>query len=520
MKKSRIYNRRRFLKTGASLAALPSLSYFLAACGGNGGIPLTKDEQIALTASQAVSAISTGRVTAAEYVGTLLERAKALSSLNSIITLNTAGALAAAARIDAMRQNNQALPPLAGLPIVVKDNINTLDLPTSAGTPALKDFMANANAPALQPLLDAGAIIIGKANMHELAFGITSTNFSPFAGPVRNPYNTGFIPGGSSGGTASAIAARIVPCGLGTDTGASTRLPAALTGIVGFRPSVGNGGAERRYSGAGVVPISHTRDTVGPMGRTVADVALLDAVVTRSTVPEAANLRGLRFGIPRSFWNNLDKDLAAVMEAAKVKLAGAGIIFIDVDLTGIMALNDKISFPVALHEPIRDIPAYLQASGATTITLADIARQIASPDVKGAFEAITADAFGAAYPDAINVHRPALRALYDNYFKTNNVDAIFFPTTPLPAVAIDAVNGSSTVSINGGPQVDEFTTYIRNTDPGSNAGVPGLSIPAGLTPAGLPVGMEIDGPVGSDRKLLGIGLAMEQLFGPVPAPKV
>src|SRR6185436_3919013 len=125
------------------------------------------------------------------------------------------------------------------------------------------------------------------ANMHELAFGITSTNLSSFAGPVKNPYDKTRIPGGSSGGTAAAIAAGIVTCGLGTDTGGSTRIPAALTGTVGLRPSVGNG-AQRRYDDAGmVVPISHTRDTVGPMGRTVADVALLDSVITGTPIAKA-----------------------------------------------------------------------------------------------------------------------------------------------------------------------------------------------------------------------------------------
>src|SRR5262249_23731083 len=151
------------------------------------------------------------------------------------------------------------LPRLAGLPIIVKDNINTKNLPTTGGTPALKGFTPNGNAPTLQALLDAGAIIIGKGNMHELAFGITSTNLAPFAGPVKNPYNQSLIAGGSSGGSAAAIAARIVPAGLGTDTGGSVRIPSALTGTVGFRPSVGNGGAERRYNGEGVIPISHTR---------------------------------------------------------------------------------------------------------------------------------------------------------------------------------------------------------------------------------------------------------------------
>ncbi len=367
-------------------------------------------------------------------------------------------------------------------------------------------------------LIDAGAIVLGKANMHELAFGITSTNLSSFAGPVKNPYDKTRIPGGSSGGTAAAIAARIAPAGLGTDTGGSTRIPPALTGTVGLRPSVGNGGAQRRYDAAGVVPISHTRDTVGPMGRTVADVALLDAVITNTAVAGVVALRGLRIGVPASFWAGLDNELAAVMSSARARLAAAGVVFVDVDIVGLAALNADVSFPVALHEPVADIPAYLAATGVTGVTVASIAAQIASPDVAGAFGAILGDVFAGAYDAAINVHRPQMQALYASYFADNSLDAMLFPTTVAPATTIDAVNGSSTFSINGGAPVDTFTTYIRNTDPGSNAGIPGLALPAGMTAGGLPVGLEIDGPLGSDGRLLGIGLSIEALLGVLRAP--
>ena len=238
-----------------------------------------------------------------------------------MIVLDSAGAMAAARRIDAMRDSGNTLPRLAGLPIVVKDNINTANLPTTGGTAALRGVQPKSNAPSLQKLLDAGAIVIGKSNLHELAFGITSTNLTPFAGAVKNPYDRTRIPGGSSGGTAAAIAARIVPAGLGTDTGGSTRVPAALCGIVGLRPSVGNGGAQRRYTDTNaVVPISHTRDTVGPMARTVADVALLDAVITGSPLATAVPLRGLRIGVPASFWAGMDSQLAAVVIKAEARL--------------------------------------------------------------------------------------------------------------------------------------------------------------------------------------------------------
>lgn len=518
MATSKKHSRRQFLKMSGALATLPLLGG-LSGCG-SGGSGMSVPAQLAMTAAQAVNAIAIGSVSATDYITTLIARAKALSGLNAIITLNEAGALAAAKAIDTARLNGAALGPLAGLPIVVKDNINTKNLPTTGGTTALQHFTPSFTAPALQALLDAGAIILGKANLHELAFGITSTNLSTFAGPVKNPYNQALIPGGSSGGTAAAISARIVPAGIGTDTGGSARIPAALTGIVGFRPSVGNGGADRRYSAAGLLPISHTRDTVGPFGRTVADVALLDAVMSASTVPAAVSLSGLRLGISQNYWSNLDTGLATVMTAAKAKLAAAGVVFVNLDLVGITDLNNKSSFQIALHEPIADIPAYLLASGASGITVASIAAQVASPDVQGAFSAIMGDVYGSQYPAAISTYRPQLQALYASYFKTNNIDALFFPTTPLPAVPIDLVKGSSTVSLNGGAAVDEFSTYIQNTDPGSNAGIPGLSLPAGFTASGLPVGMAIDGPLGSDKKLLGIGLAMEALFGSLTAPNI
>ena len=495
----------------------------LTACAGPGGLfasPPPAAEQLAMSSSQAVAAIRSGRLSAEAYVSTLLARAEQLKDLNAFIVLDKAGAIAAARQVDALRRSGAALPPLAGLPIVVKDNINTRDLPTTAGTAALRNVRPSANAPTLQKLIDAGAIVLGKTNLHELAFGITSTNLTSFAGPVKNPYDTQRIPGGSSGGTAAAIAARIVPSGLGTDTGGSTRVPAALCGIVGLRPSVGNGGAERRYNGAGVVPISQTRDTVGPMGRSVADVALLDSVITGTPLVTAVPLRGLRIGVPASFWAGLDAQVAAVMAAARDKLRAAGVVFVDVDIPTLAEVNAKVSFQLALHEPIADIPAYLAATGVTGISLADIAAGVASPDVKGAFGAILADAFGKDYDAAMRTHRPRLRNLYEGYFRSAALDAMLFPTTIAAAPLIDMANGSGKVSVNGGAPADTFATFIRNTDPGSNAGIPGLALPAGLTNSGLPVGLELDGPVGSDARLLGIGLAVEAVLGSLPAPPV
>ena len=204
------------------------------------------------TAAQALQAIREGRVSAEAYVNTLLARAELLVGPQRADRAEQGrrDRCGAPHRCDA--QCGQRAAAARGR---CRSSSRTTSTRATCrrprGTTALRNVRPSVNAPTLQRLIDAGAIVLGKANMHELAFGITSTNLTSFAGPVKNPYDQTRIPGGSSGGTAAAIAARIVPAGLGTDTGGSTRMPAALTGTVGLRPSVGNGGAERRYDGAG-----------------------------------------------------------------------------------------------------------------------------------------------------------------------------------------------------------------------------------------------------------------------------
>jgi len=479
----------------------------------------TVDEQLALSATGAVAAIQSGRLQATDYVATLLARAAALETLNALTVIDLDGALAAARRIDGLSAEAKARLPLAGLPVVVKDNINTVGLATSAGTPALEGFVPDANARSVQRLLDAGAIILGKANMHELAFGITSTNLAAHAGPVRNPYDPTLIPGGSSGGTAVAIAARIAPAGLGTDTGGSTRIPAALTGTAGFRPSVGNGGAERRYHDPdAVVPISHTRDTVGPMARTAADIALLDGVITGDGPLPAVALNGLRIGLPAPLWAGLAQDVEAVARGALKKLEAAGVVLVPVAMSELEHLNGMVGGPIAIHEARVDMEAWLAANHAPVQTVADLAARIASPDVRAIYDEVLAGALDSRYEAALNHWRPLLQAYMAATFADGRLDALLFPTTRLAAVPIDEINGSSTVSVDGAPPIDTMEAFLRNTDPASTSGIPGLSLPAGISAQGLPVGLELDGPLGSDRRLLAIGVAVEQVLGEVPPP--
>jgi indoleacetamide hydrolase len=501
-------NRRDLLKAAALATGAATMSV------GQSRAAVRPNDALALTATEAVAAIRRGDITAEAYAKALLARAEAFKHLNACIVLNRSGLLAAARAVDIERRKGGPLGRLAGLPLLVKDNIDTKGLATTAGTRGLADNKPKRDAPALVPLLAAGAAVMAKMNMHELAFGITNSAF----GFAENPYDTTTIPGGSSGGTAAGIAARMAPAGLGTDTGGSVRIPPALCGIVGLRPSVDNG--HKRYPSKGVVPISHTRDTVGPMGRTVADVALLDSVITGGQEYAPAKLAGLRLGVPRGyFWEDLDPELSAVMDAALAKLRDKGVVLVEADLTGIGELNGKLSFPIALYEVGPDLRAYLRSEGGA-ITFDQVEAQIASKDVAGAFGAAKTIP-KEAYEAAVNTYRPQLQKLYADYFAQQKVAAVLFPTTPLPARAInkEGDTGKDTVELNG-KQVPTFQTYIRNTDPGSNAGIPGLSLPVGLTNSGLPVGLELDGPVNSDRRLLAIGLSMERLFGRLPPPKL
>lgn len=463
-----------------------------------------------LTASEAAKAIADRKLTATELVDALIAKTGDDPG-NVYISFDSEGAAAAAAAADERVAAGDELGPLHGVPIVVKDNIASQGLPTTGGTPALKGWVPAEDAPVLARLRDAGAILIGKTNLHELAFGITSNNAA--FGAVANAYDPGRFAGGSSGGTGAAVGARLAPAGLGTDTGGSVRIPAALNGVSGLRPTIG------RYPAGGIIPISATRDTAGPIARSVADLILFDTVITgtgESVAP--ADLNTVRLGVPSILTENLSPETERLFREALGTLEQAGVTLIDVDISGELDLAAKAGFPIALWEVRRDLAAFLEASG-SGLTLEEVAAGVASPDVKFVFEnlvlgdqPIPDDVYAAAVTDL----RPLVQSGYAEVFAENRLDALVFPTTPLAAQPIAGTD--MTVSLNG-EDVPTFQTYIRNTDPGSIAGIPGLSLPIGLTADGLPVGLELDGPAFSDRHLLALGLAVEDALPETQSPE-
>lgn len=443
-------------------------------------------------------------VTSLELAQQCIARTEAARGLNAFIGFSPEALRAAATLADERLRSGERLP-LLGIPIALKDNVDAAGYPCGAGTAALAGREPRQDAELVQRLRAAGALIGGKLNMHELAFGITNNN--GVTGPVRNPWNPERIPGGSSGGSGAAVAARLVPAAIGTDTGGSVRVPAALCGVVGFRPTVG------RVSGAGIAPISATRDTAGPLAHTVRDCALLDGVLTGSDLETApVSLRGVRIGVPRSpFWDDLAPDLREVAEGALAALARAGAVLVEMQLPEIMEADAACSFPVALHEFVRDMRQYL-AQGERGVSLEEVIAGVGSPDVRGAVGTLLTGGGipEPAYRQALEA-RARLQALYRTAFDSHRVEALVFPTTPRTAAPIGE---DETVELNG-RQVPTFGTFIRNTDPGSNASLPGVSLPAGLA-GGLPVGLALDGPTGTDRRLLAIAAAVEAVLPPAP----
>src|SRR5205085_1463978 len=329
---------------------------------------------IELSAVAAVDAMRRGEMTAEAYANALLARCEAGKALNAFITLEPDKVLAAARAADVLRKNGGKLGALHGLPLPVKDSVNTADYPTTAGTPALRGFRPKADAPAVARLKGAGAFVLGKTNLHELSFGWTSNNLA--FGPVRNPYDPKRIPGGSTGGTAVAVAARMAPLGVAEDTQGSIRVPAALCGVCGFRPTTG------RYPTDGTAPITPLFDQIGPHARTVEDLLLFDSVMTGDQRPVApAELRGLRLGIPRSYYfAGLDPEVEHQMDAVMARLRAAGVVLVEAEIPGLADLVAQVTRPVQIHDAAASLTTYLRTSGAPVSFAAMV--ECVSPDVK------------------------------------------------------------------------------------------------------------------------------------------
>ena len=388
-----------------------------------------------------------------------------------------------------------------GMTFAVKANIGC-GYPASASTPSLHNWIPKGFSPVVRSLLDNGHQVAAIANMHELALGITSEN--PAFGDVENPRKPGYIPGGSSGGSAAAVAMNAVSFALGTDTGGSMRIPAALCGVVGYRPTTG------LYSQEVVLPLSSTTDTIGVFAHRVSTVQKVHKCVVPSYTPEKRSLSGVRIGVPRQFYYyNLDSEVSKVTEAALQMLREAGVELVEADIgfdpEG--TINGDL-LDLATYETYRLLPKYLQDQGAP-VSFEELCEQIGDPIVKTVVT--TANKITDERYHECQERVKEIRKQFDDYFEHNKLDGFVSPTTILPAVKRPS---PPSVQVNG-KDMPTLLAYVRNTFPQAGGGVPCISIPSGLSSDGRPIGLELVAPRGKDGSLLDLAAAVQAVLPPL-----
>ena len=452
---------------------------------------------------QAAESLRARRVSSVELTTAALARIERLDpTLKAFITVTADQALDQARQADAARAAGEDRGPLHGIPVAVKDLFFTRGVRTTGGSKPYENFVPDTNAAVVDRLLAAGAVLLGKLNMHEMAYGITSAN--PHYGAVANPWNVAHSPGGSSGGSGAAVATGMVFAAMGSDTGGSIRIPASFCGVVGLKPTYG------RVSRYGTLPLGYSLDHMGPLTSTVRDAALMlnaiaghdprDPASSRRHFGDAlpspeVSIRGLRIGIPRNFYfDRLDTEVEASVRSAIARAEALGASVTTVNLPDIAALN-AVSRVILLAEASAVAEPFLdrrEPFGTDVLALFEQGRLVPATD----------------YVNAQRLRRK-MRSEFDRVWK--EADCLLVPATPNTAPLI----GATTVRLAGMEEdVRLATTRLVR---GINAlGLPALSIPCGLSSDNLPIGLQVLGPAFEEARILRMGAALEDAGVGIP----
>jgi aspartyl-tRNA(Asn)/glutamyl-tRNA(Gln) amidotransferase subunit A len=443
-----------------------------------------------MTIAELAPKIAARKITAEKVTENCLTTIADLNpKLNAFITVTADAALARAREADKEIAGGRYLGPLHGIPLSLKDLIDCKGTPTTAGSLVRKDHMAASDAPVTRRLREAGAVFVGKTNLHEFAFGTTSED-SGF-GPARNPHDPARSPGGSSGGSAIAVATGMSVGAVGTDTGGSIRIPAAACGVVGLKPEWG------QISATGVVPLSRQLDHVGPLAASVADAwvlfnAMLPSARRVNALPETSSLKGLRFGMPTAYlFDRLDADVERTLLAAIEVLRSKGAAIREVALPH---ANEIAT--VYLHLVLADAAEY----HARTL---ESRPQDYTPNVRARLEMaryVLAEDYIRALRGKTIIATEVDRALH-------GIDVLVCPALSIPAPPI----GAATMPVKGGNEAVR-TLMLRCTQPFNVSGHPAISLPCGTTPAKLPVGLQLVGHKGRTPALVQAALAVEKVI--------
>jgi aspartyl-tRNA(Asn)/glutamyl-tRNA(Gln) amidotransferase subunit A len=377
--------------------------------------------------------------------------------------------------------------PLHGIPIAHKDCIQTRNIRTTSGSKIYDDFIPAVNADVVTRLHDAGTVMLGKTGMHELAYGITSDN--PHFGAVRNPWDAERIPGGSSGGSAAAVAAGLVTIATGTDTGGSIRVPASFCGVVGLKPTF------ERVSRRGVMPLGLTLDHVGPLTRTVRDAAVAFRAMAEHTsgyVPVHADLHGLRVGVPSNFFfERLDPEVTAAVRLAVQTAASLGAHVTEIPVPDVDALNIAARL-ILLAEAAAVFERHLGRRadfGADVLALIEQGRRLPATD----------------YVNAQRLRR-SLAAEFSKIW--THLDCLMTPATPITAPRI----GETEITI-GSTREDVRAVATRLVRPFNALGWPAVAMPCGVSSTGLPIGLQLVAAPRQEDTLFQVGAALEDALG-------
>jgi aspartyl-tRNA(Asn)/glutamyl-tRNA(Gln) amidotransferase subunit A len=454
----------------------------------------SESELFFLSIEQAARLLRKRDISPSDLVELALARIERFNpALNAFITV-----VGDRARVDARRAEKQfrrsgTTSPLCGIPVAIKDNFFTRGIRTTAGSSILSEFVPDSDSDVVHRLRHAGAIVLGKTNMHEFAYGITNEN--PHYGPARNPWDLDRITGGSSGGSAAALAMGIGYAATGTDTGGSIRIPSALCGVIGLKPTFG------LVSVKGVVPLAKTLDHAGPMARSVTDVCIiLDAIAgdypQGETRPDPRKLRKnrprkFRVGWPKQyFFERIDREVHDAIESAAKCFKSLGASIKQVSLPGLEhsvepSTNIALAEATQYHESQGYFPDQASKYGDDVRYRLELGRKVLAAD----------------YLHALDVKREITQE-FDAVFE--NVDAILAPTLPIAATRI-----SEKEVIIGGEKETVRSALVRLNRPANLTGHPAISIPCGFTRCGFPIGLQLIGPHWSEARLLSIALAYE-----------
>lgn len=446
---------------------------------------------IEMSLSEVSSSIANRTVSSVDVVDACLTQLEATEAdLNAFISVFWDRARDEASKCDSAVIKGRPAGPLHGVPLSIKDNIPVKGQTTTVGSALYKDWVPKADAKSVQKLRQSGAVLIGKTNLHEFAWGGTSEN--PHFGRVGNPWGTDRMAGGSSGGSAASVASRSCFGSVGTDTGGSIRVPAALCGVVGLRPTF------RAVSTEGVFPLAWSMDTVGPLSRTVTDCASLFSVLAgRSTGMPADDVvtRGLKLGfIPNGTFGGSQLAIERALQRMVGSLSEIGMSSTEIPAQKLLPVVRAALVVVESAEPssyhqrwLRDYPDYYGQ---------DVRALLEVGSFLSAVEYLDAQRF-----------RAMLRSELENIF--DKIDVLICPTVPFTAPRA----GSSTIEVQRGDREDLWMNMLKYTGISSLSGYPSLSLPAGFDTGGMPIGIQLIGRPDEENNLFSVGKAYEAISG-------